>query len=344
MPSLHPESSSTIRQRRIHQSPNYRHGAFQNEAPTTLMLAGKAWKAFNAVLHKPSSTVPKSPLPTLHTDLQHLPDDQPVIVWFGHSSYLMQYRGLCILVDPLLQSNASPVAFFGKPFPGTDKFQVNDLPDIDLLIITHNHYDHLSYHTLKNLHLRVKHICTSLGVGKDLEKWGVPPEKITELDWNESHVVNTEVQLTAVTARHFSGRTFRRNQSLWSAFVLKWGKYNLFLGGDSGYGNHFAAIGRQYGPFDMVVLECGQYGDYWPQIHMRPEETAQAAVDLQAKLLLPVHWAKFTLSVHPWFEPPERLLASPAANGLAIATPRIGQPFQLGEVLPQEKWWEEVPH
>ena len=327
---------------RIQHSPHYQQGAFQNEEPTTVMLKGKFLKTLNEFFHRPKQAVPQQPLPTVKTNLKTIRDNQPCIVWFGHSSYLIRYKDFTILVDPLIQSHASPVAFFGKPFPGTDIFQVADLPDIDLLLITHDHYDHLSFRVIQALHHRVKAVCTSLGVGSILQKWGVPAEKITELDWDETYRVNEKVQLTAQSARHFSGRTLRRNQTLWSAFVLQLHNYRLFVGGDSGYGKHFKTIGSQFGTFDIAFLECGQYGDNWPLIHMRPEETAQAAIDLQAKVLLPVHWAKFELSVHLWNEPPERLLNSPQAANLQIATPKIGEPFWLGEALPQERWWRAV--
>ena len=329
---------------RIQQSPHYRQGAFQNEAPTSVMLKGSFLKTLTEFIRKPKNTVPQYPLPAIKTNLKNLPDEQPCIVWFGHSSYLIRYQGFTILVDPLIQSQASPVAFFGAPFPGTDIFQLHDLPDIDLLIITHDHYDHLSFPVIKALHHRVKAICTSLGVGGILKSWGVPAEKITELDWEETYSVTENVQLTAQTARHFSGRTLRRNQTLWSSFVVQLFDRRLFVGGDSGYGKHFLAIGNKYGPFDIAFLECGQYGDNWPLIHMRPEETAQAAIDLQAKVLMPVHWAKFELSVHPWNEPPERLFNSPQAKNLPIATPRIGEPFWVGGEPPQERWWREIAH
>ena len=303
------------------------------------MLTGKFFSTLNDFFHKPATVIPPHPLPVVKSDLQNLPDEQPAVVWFGHSSYLIRHRGFTILVDPLFQSNASPVRFFGKPFPGTDIFEVADLPDIDLLIITHDHYDHLSILTVKALQQRVKKIVTSLGVGAILEGWGIPPEKITELDWNEEWVVNDAVRITAQTARHFSGRTLRRNKTLWSAFILELYNYRIFVGGDSGYGKHFTTIGQNHGPFDLAILECGQYGKNWPYIHMWPEETAQAAVDLQTTFLLPVHWAKFTLAMHPWNEPIERLLASPPAQQLSIATPKIGEPFWLGKTLPQERWW-----
>jgi L-ascorbate metabolism protein UlaG (beta-lactamase superfamily) len=337
-----PQGFTSSRKDRVHHSPHYKNGAFQNEEPTTVMLKGHFFHTLNEFIHKPKTTIPPKPLPTVKSNLQNLRDDKPCIIWFGHSSYLVKYKGFTILVDPLIQSHASPVAFFGKPFPGTDIFQVNDFPEIDLLILTHDHYDHLSFHVIKALEKKVKAICTSLGVGGILESWGVHTKKIIELDWNENFSFTNNVKLTAQTARHFSGRTLRRNQTIWSAFVLEFYQYKIFIGGDSGYGKHFKQIGKKFGPFDMAFLECGQYGDNWPLIHMRPEETVQAAIDIQAKFLMPVHWAKFTLSVHPWSEPPERLLASPLAHQLTITTPKIGEPFWLGEKLPQEKWWKDM--
>lgn len=332
-------NTNSERLRRIQQSPHYRHGIFQNEEPTEVMLKGKFFSTLNDFFHKPATVIPSHPLPAVQPDLKKLPDEQPVIVWFGHSSYLIRYKGFTVLVDPLFQTHASPVRFFGKPFPGTDIFHVADLPDIDLLILTHDHYDHLSFVTIKALQKGVKKIVTSLGVGAILEGWGIPSEKITELDWNESFNINEAIRITAQTARHFSGRTLRRNKTGWSAFVLEWHQYRIFIGGDSGYGKHFKTTGQNHGPFDLALLECGQYGDNWPYIHMLPEETIQAAIDLQAMLLLPVHWAKFDLSMHSWNEPIERLLASPSAHKVSIATPKIGEPFWLGKTIPQERWW-----
>lgn len=340
MPNTKPAHSVTNCLRRIQQSPNFKNGVFQNEEPTEVMLKGKFFGTLNDFFSKPKTVIPQHSLPAVKTDLKNLPDAQPVVVWFGHSSYLIRYQGFTILVDPLLQSHASPVSFFGKPFPGTDIFIADDLPDIDLLLLTHDHYDHLSFVTIKALENRVKQIVTSLGVGAILQSWGVPSNKIAELDWGETFTLNSNMHLTAQTARHFSGRTLRRNKTLWSSFILQLHQYRLFIGGDSGYGPHFKTIGRQHGPFHLAFLECGQYGVNWPLIHMQPEETAQAAVDLGAEIVMPVHWAKFNLAMHPWNEPVQRLLASPLARQFKIAMPKIGEPFYMNEPVVQEKWWE----
>lgn len=324
----------------VRQSPNYRDGAFQNPMPTAMMLKDTSyprliWDSFN----KPASVRPPKPLPSIKTDLKKLPDKDPVIVWFGHSSYLIKSNGFAILVDPVIQGHASPVSFFGKPFAGSDVFSISDLPPIDLVLLTHDHYDHLHYESIQLLAASAKYFCTSLGVASHLEHWGVDAGKITEFDWWETKTVAAGVELTAAPARHFSGRTFKRGTTLWSSFVLTLHGHRLFLGGDSGYGDHFTAIGSKHGPFDMAILECGQYGKSWPYIHMLPEETVMAAKDLKAKVLLPVHWAKFELAFHDWDDSIKRVTKSASDSNQSITTPLIGEPVVLNSSYPTETWW-----
>jgi L-ascorbate metabolism protein UlaG (beta-lactamase superfamily) len=336
------------RLQRIRQSPNYKQDHFENLIPTEVTLKGTSLvKLLSEYRKRPADTAPADPIPSVHTDLRALPADTDSVVWFGHSSYLLKINGLYILVDPVFSGHASPVSFMAKAFPGTNVYTAADMPDIDLLLLTHDHYDHLDYPTIRQLASRTKHICTSLGVGAHLESWGIAPEKITELDWWESASFTTDgrpaggaLHFTATPARHFSGRTFKRGGTLWSGFVLKTGGYSLFLGGDSGYGEHFKMIGDRYGPFDLAILECGQYGKNWPYIHMLPEQTVQAALDLKAAALLPVHWAKFTLALHPWNEPIRRVTAAAEEKGMPIATPLIGQPVPLKGPYPDARWWE----
>jgi len=177
-----------------------------------------------------------------------------------------------------------------------------------------------------------------LGVGGHLVSWGYAESQITELDWSEKISIDSILTFTAAPARHFSGRGLKRNQTFWSSFILKTPHYNLYLGGDSGYDTHFKEIGTQHGPFDLVILECGQYNAYWKYIHFMPEEMAQAAVELNAKLLLPVHWGKFTLALHPWNEPIERVTKKAKELNLAIATPMIGEKVELGSGYPTKVW------
>ncbi len=334
---------SGLRLERILKSPNYKNNSFQNLTSTEVMRKGASYiQMIKDSFSKPPSVKPPRPLPSVETDLKKLDDENPIIVWFGHSSYLIKSKGFTILVDPVLQGHASPVSFFGKPFAGSDVYDVVNLPAIDLVLLTHDHYDHLHYETIKQLASSVKYFCTSLGVGAHLEHWGVAPEKITEFDWWETKRITPEVELTAVPARHFSGRSFVRGKSLWSAFVLNLQGHKLFLGGDSGYENHFKQIGEKFGPFDIALLECGQYGKDWPYIHMLPEQTALAAKELNAKILMPVHWAKFELAFHPWDDSIKRVVKMAVEINQSITTPMIGEPVVLNSSYPNKTWWTSI--
>jgi len=336
------KNPSGKRLERISKSSNYRNHSFRNLAPTEVLLKSasrsKMFKDF--FFGKPASTKPPKPIPSVKTDLKNLSAENPTIVWFGHSSYLISSKGFTILVDPVMQGEASPLSIFAKPFTGSDVYSLSDLPEIDLVLLTHDHYDHLHYDSIKKLALSAKRFVTSLGVGAHLEAWGVSSEKITELDWWESTSVDNKIEFTATPARHFSGRSFVRGKTLWSAFVLKLHGHQLFLGGDSGYGTHFKEIGERFGPFDIALLECGQYGENWPYIHMLPEQTVMAAKDVNAKVLMPVHWAKFELSMHPWDEPINRATKFANANNQIVTTPMIGEPVILNSSYPNKRWWE----
>ena len=325
---------------RIHQSKNYRDGSFQNLSPTEVMAEGVSpVKLVRDFLNKSPRNTPKSPLPSVRIDLNALPDDKPTLVWFGHSSYLIKSNGLTMLMDPVFSGSASPVSFFGRSFPGSDVYSAADMPAIDFLILSHDHYDHLDYQTIMQLIPKVKKFYTALGVGAHLERWGVPTERIVELDWWKGGPIAPGITLTATPARHFSGRSLTRGRTLWTSYVLNLPRYTLFLGGDSGYDTHFQAIGNKYGPFDLAILECGQYNPDWPRIHMFPEEVVTAAQELRAKTLLPVHWGKFALAYHAWNEPIRRLTKRAAEQNLAVTTPRIGEPIAIGSTYPRATWW-----
>ena len=335
---------SGIRLERIQKSPQYIKGAFQNQHLTpTFTSNGNFFSVlYDFLFGKHERKTPDHVLPSIKRDL-HLPAGlQPEITWFGHSSYLIQINGLNILVDPAFSERTSPVSFAGtKAYPGTNVYTVADMPKIDVLVITHDHYDHMDYKTILALKEKVGVIVTSLGVGSHLEYWGFPVEQIKELDWWESTAINAETSFTAAPARHFSGRGVIRNKTLWSSFILKSKDYKLYLGGDSGYDTHFKAIGDAYGPFDLAVLENGQYNLSWANIHLMPEEVAQAAMDLKAKAVLPVHWAKFTLATHAWDEPVSRLVTAAERLALPVITPRIGEKIVLKSVLPNAHWWQK---
>lgn len=328
------------RLKRIQASPNYKKGSFQNLSHTNAMAEdANFYKLLKAYLNKSKNVKPSAILPSVKINLNTLPSQKSQIVWFGHSSYLLNLEGKKILVDPVFSGNAAPLSFMVKSFKGSDIYAVNDLPEIDILLLTHDHYDHLDHKTVMKLKHKVKKIVCSLGLGSHLEHWGFNHRIIHELDWWESIAIDN-LHLTAAPGRHFSGRGVKRGQTLWSSFILKTKSHQLFLGGDSGYDSHFKDIGEKFGSFDLAILECGQYNKLWPHIHMMPEETAQACLDLNARVLLPVHWAKFTLALHPWDEPIERLLIKANELDLKVATPMIGEVLDLEDPIATRLWWK----
>jgi len=304
-----------------------------------MLKSSSYWQLFRDFLSKPKTVSPAALLPSVKTDLHRLPGE-PAVIWFGHSSYFIRMAGLNLLADPVFSGHASPFSNIVRAFKGSDAYTLDDLPEIDIVLITHDHYDHLDYKAIKKLHSRTRFFYTALGVGNHLRKWGVDPSKIIELDWWESNNEKA-LQITSTPARHFSGRSLIRNKTLWTSFVLKTATQTLYVGGDSGYDNHFREIGDRFGPFDLVMLDCGQYGANWPLIHMNPEETVKAALDLKARLLLPVHWGKFALANHPWNEPIQRVVKAAAENRMAVTTPQIGEPVVIGHEYPLKVWWED---
>ncbi len=328
---------------RIRQSRHYKNGSFQNVEKTAVMSEDASYvKMTREYFNKLKTVKPVAKLPSFKNDLKNIVAAAPSIVWFGHSSYFIKSKNFTLLVDPVFSGNASPVTFFGQSFPGSDIYSAEDFPDINVLIQTHDHYDHLDYKTITKLSDKVKQVVTPLGVGSHLEHWGMDSQKIIELDWGESHAIEDGIKLTATPSRHFSGRAFKRNQTLWASYVLELHGYKLFLGGDSGYDSQFKQIGDRYGPFDLALLESGQYGTDWPHIHMFPEETVQATLDLKAKVLMPVHWGKFVLANHAWDEPIGRIIVAAKNVNLAVVTPAIGEVITLGSPNQTNHWWNSI--
>jgi L-ascorbate metabolism protein UlaG (beta-lactamase superfamily) len=322
--------------------PNFSDGVFKNESITEFMSKdGSFIKILKEWMNKPKDNEPKNIIPIVKTNLKSFdPGFEPKIIWFGHSSYLIYIEGKKILVDPVF-NRVSPLSLMGKPFKMSYEYSAKDFPEIDILLISHDHYDHLDYQFFKDLLPRTKHIVTSKGVDAHLKLWGATENQLTSLNWNESSSIEN-FDFTCLPARHFSGRKFKRSTTLWSSFALKTENYNLYLGGDSGFDTHFEKIGNEYGPFDIAILECGQYGKYWPFIHLTPEETIKASKLLKAKVLMPVHWAKFALSTHSWTEPIERAVLEAEKENVIILTPQIGDAFRLGVEQNFEKWWRVV--
>ncbi|MGQ7868548.1 MBL fold metallo-hydrolase [Sunxiuqinia sp. sy24] len=331
---------------RIQQSPNYANGKFQNPVKTKMQIDDvPIFKLMKEFLSTKENRVPESPLKTQAVEKSKFRQDssEVVICWLGHSTLLIEIEGQLILADPVFSERVSPFQFLGtKAFPYSESYSIANLPQVDLVLISHDHYDHLDYQTIKQLKHKNVPFVTAVGVGAHLERWGISPDRITELDWGEAFQLTNRVSLTATPARHFSGRGLtNRFSTLWASWVISGSNKRLFFGADSGYYPGFKAIGEKYGPFDIAMLECGQYSQYWPFIHMLPEETLQAAADLQAKAVLPIHWGKYKLSIHPWTEPIERLLAADNDQDIAITTPQIGEVFPLKHSLPQERWWKK---
>ncbi|RNI38907.1 MBL fold metallo-hydrolase [Hanamia caeni] len=339
------KSPSGERLKRIQQSPNYKNGHFENVHSTPMMTAkGGMFTVLKQFLFdKKPGLIPSGVIPSVKTDLLHLDPREDVLVWFGHSSYFLQTDKMKILVDPVFSGSASPFSFNIKAFKGADIYTADDIPEIDILFLSHDHWDHLDYKTIVKLKPKIKRIVCALGVGELLEFWGFDKNKIYEADWNEQIDFGNGFVINSVTARHFSGRKFARNRSSWTSFILKTPTYKIFIGGDSGYDTHFRQIGKTFGPFDLAILENGQYNPNWKFIHMQPEETLQAAIDLQAKRLLPVHNSKFALSVHPWDEPLIRITELNKKMNINVATPRIGEALNLKDDSQVFlKWWQTI--
>lgn len=338
-----------LRMDRMKQSHNFRNGKFYNSIETPMQLQNDSF--FNTMkdfLFGGENRVPDSSIPYLKIDslaLNYRNTDEAKVIWLGHSSVLISFEGFIFLTDPMFGKRASPVSFMGpKRFNDTLPLSLKHISKIDAIIISHDHFDHLDYKTIKKLHSRTDKFFVPLGVGAHLEEWGVHPNKIVELDWWEESQFQTDIKLVATPTRHFSGRGLNdRNETLWTSWVIKSEKHSIYFGGDSGYSPSFKEIGEKYGPFDLTMLECGAYNKSWPYIHMKPEETAQAHLDLQGKVLLPIHWAQFNLSLHPWTEPIERLLKKADLEKITVTTPKIGESFMVNGTQPQNDWWRFQP-
>lgn len=288
-------------------SPNYRDGMFQNQQPTPQFTGNhNTLKAlWTMLMRRNTNRVPVEPLPAVKTDLRSLPKDKDWFVWFGHSSYLFQLGGKRFLVDPLLKMEF-PASLMLKPFKGTDIYLPDDMPEIDYLIITHEHWDHLDYATLRDLRPKVRHAVCPLGVAEYLEYWNYDKSIISEMDWFDQLPTTNDqgLKLTCLPSRHFSNRFLgSRNRTLWAAFMVEVGDRRVYVGGDGGYDDRFRRAHEQFGRIDLAVMENGQYNPNWAYIHMLPEDLEKAILDMQPEHVFTVHHDKFSLSTHAWSEP-----------------------------------------
>lgn len=331
---------------RIRKSTHYKDGAFQNmeETPTFSGDMNYLQLAYLFFFGGSKDKYPHQDLLSVKTDLHQLDINQNILVWIGHSSYYIQIDGKRILVDPVLSGSASPLSINIRAFAGTDIYKPDDIPEIDFLFITHDHWDHLDYRTIMELKSKLKAAFCPLGVGEHLEYWGFDMSKVSEMDWYEDTDAGGGFRVYTTPARHFSGRSFKRAKSLWASFVLKTPSMQIFIGGDSGYSTQFREIGDRFGGFDWAILENGQYNPNWKNIHMMPEHFITAAKELKAKKIFPVHNSKFALANHSWYEPLGLVVTNNQKEGipLDIVTPRIGEVVMLDKTQKFGNWWEQL--
>ncbi|RTQ45398.1 hypothetical protein EJV47_24980 [Hymenobacter gummosus] len=331
---------------RYARSGHYQDGEFKNLVPTETMTGGSTlgvlWRfIFSKTPHaEPDAPLPLHPLDSL--GLARKTAETVRVTWFGHSASLVELAGQNLLLDPMLSVDMGPLSWVTpKRYNPMVAIAPEQLPRIAAVLISHDHYDHLDYQTIRRIKDKTAHFVVPLGVGAHLRRWGVAEGKIHELDWNDSLQLPGGLTVVSQPARHFSGRGLtNRNSTSWSSWVMKTATRRVFYSGDGGYGPHFQAIGQKYGPFDLALMECGQYDQNWSQIHMMPEQSVQAALDVRARTYMPVHWGAFTEAHHAWNEPVTRAWAEAQRRQLPITTPELGQPVTLGYPLPQLRWWQ----
>lgn len=334
---------------RLHRSPQFRDGKFRYPLPTAMVTSAADYLSMlrDFAKRRPNARPAPGRLPVVKLDTAAIGRPGPLrVTWFGHSAALLELGGRTILLDPMLGRAPSPFPRFGgKRYADTMPFEIEALPPIDAVVFSHDHYDHLDYGTIRKLHAKVGRFFVPLGVGAHLRRWGVDERRIEEHDWHETFEWEG-LRLSCLPARHFSGRGLTgRDATLWCSWAIEGGGQKVFFSGDSGYGPHFADIGERFGPFDLALMECGQYDPRWAAIHMSPEETVQAHIDVKGGTLLPIHWGAFTLAMHDWNDPVRRASAEAARRGVRMISPRIGETIEIGVEISganadaAAEWW-----
>jgi len=282
-------------------------------------------------------------LPKQNVSLEHFTttgSNQLNVTWLGHSSLMTNIDGYKILTDPVFENRISLLG--PTRYNGSVPIKISELPNLDLVLITHNHYDHLNKFSIKALNEKVKLFVVPVTIGKILTSWGISSKKIIELNWWQEFKIDDNLLIVFTPTQHFSGRgLFDNNKTLWGSYVVKSRNHKIFFSGDSGYFNGFKQIGDKYGPFDITFIECGAYNELWHTVHMFPEETMQAHIDLKGRILHPIHWGTFNLSLHAWFEPMERISKAAEKNGVTLALPIVGETSVYPQNIPHEKWWKK---
>lgn len=318
---------------------NYKDGKFYNESDYQMIYESTKQDKYVST----KGITPEESLPLEKPTFDKKPAiDTLNLTWFGHSSILMQMHGMNILIDPVFGDYASPVSFTGPQRFTETPITTDELPTIDILVISHDHYDHLDYKTIKEIDSKVKQYIVPLGVENHLESWGVSKEKITNMAWWEETTVNG-LTIASTPARHYSRRSINDSYStLWTSWVFMDENYKVYESGDSGYDNHFKKINEKYGEFDLALLDSGQYNSRWKSTHMTPEESVTAGMDLQAKVIMPIHWGSFVLANHPWDDSVERFTLKAEEENIKYVTPKIGETLKYEENMSTEKWWTDI--
>ena len=339
------------RMERIRRSPNFADGVFQNPEGARTRPSGSMLE-FAKVYFRKEERARRSPLGTVPVhattlaDLAAPPATGLRVTWLGHSSVLIEIDGRRVLFDPVWGERCSPFPFAGPKRLHPVPLPLASLGPVDAVVISHDHYDHLDLPTIRSLAGTETVFAVPLGVGAHLERWGVPPDRIRELDWNETARI-AGISLTATPARHFCGRGLRNQQhTLWASWVVAGPEHRVYHSGDTGYFSGFQDIGAEHGPFDVTMIQVGAYSEYWPDIHMTPAEGMRAHLDLQGGgphgALLPIHWGTFNLAPHPWSEPGEWMKDAAEEAGQTVALPRPGEPFEPAGKVPSDPWWRAV--
>lgn len=346
---IHPQFGGQLKEvhkQRYGNSQNWDGKKFENLTETNMNIQPRDIPGLlKRQLFDKKGREPQKPLPIIPLE-EHLfakdDDGKPKFIWYGHSVILMRIGGKNILIDPMLGSDAAPIAPFGvKRFSQETLSIIDRLPLLDAILISHDHYDHLDYASIQKLKEKTSSWIVALGVGRHLERWGIPEQQIQEMDWWDELSLG-DIKVAFTPSRHFSGRGITdRAQSLWGGFVLISGEHRLYWSGDGGYGKHFEEVGEKYGPFQWGFMECGQYNELWHQIHMFPEESVQAGIEAKANILIPIHWAGFALALHTWQEPVQRFAQEAIKQKIQYISPRLGEIVRLGEEnRVQSDWWK----
>jgi L-ascorbate metabolism protein UlaG (beta-lactamase superfamily) len=347
--NLSPEfggSPTKEQKERYNQSANFKDGVFENIGGVKMDTDFKKILKMTRLFFNPNpDATPQKNITVTQVDSLEIDNynGKTRLIWFGHSAFLLQMEGKNILIDPMFGNVPAPNPMLGqKRFSARLPIAVEKLPKIDAVLFSHDHYDHLDYGSVKLLKEKVDMFYTPLGVGPHLIEWGVAEDQVVELDWWQDATL-FGLRFICTPAQHFSGRGLTdRGKSLWGSWVIQSAKENIFFSGDSGYGAHFKEIGEKFGPFDFAMLECGQYNQLWKEIHMMPEETAQAGIDIKAKKIMPIHWGAFKLAMHPWTEPVERVSKKALELGIATTAPKIGAFIYIDSTqVSNEPWWKE---